>query len=143
MSPGARQAAAMAGGWALAAGLVIGGIAYFQDIKGVAHSALGTGAPVPISEPRTSAPSGQRIVELQAGSLGHYHVDADMNGRTVHVLVDTGASIVALTYDDARAIGLHVSVMERGKLGTTLLGMSFLGRLQRVDMRAGVLVLQE
>ena len=182
MSPGARQAATMAGGWALAAGLVIGGIVYFKDIKGVAHSALGTGAPVPITEPRTStAASGQRIVELQAGSLGHYHVDADMNGRTVHVLVDTGASIVALTYDDARAIGLHVSesdfthrvstangiarvapvtidrisigdiqvrnvqgaVMERGKLGTTLLGMSFLGRLQRVDMRAGVLVLQE
>lgn len=104
-----------------------------------------------------------------------------MNGRTIRVLVDTGASIVALTYEDARSIGLLVrdsdfthrvstangiarvapvvidriaigdilvrdvqgAVMEPGKLGTTLLGMSFLGRLQRVDMRAGTLVLQE
>ena len=33
--------------------------------------------------------------------------------------------------------------MEPGKLSTSLLGMSFLGRLQRVDMRSGVLVLQE
>jgi predicted aspartyl protease len=33
--------------------------------------------------------------------------------------------------------------MEQGKLGTTLLGMSFLNRLQRVDMRGGTLVLQE
>ena len=32
---------------------------------------------------------------------------------------------------------------EPGKLGTSLLGMSFLGRLQRVDMRGGMLVLQE
>ena len=35
------------------------------------------------------------------------------------------------------------AVMEPGKLGTTLLGMSFLSRLQRVDIRSGMLVLQE
>ena len=33
--------------------------------------------------------------------------------------------------------------MEPGKLGTTLLGMSFLSRLQRVDIRSGMLVLHE
>jgi predicted aspartyl protease len=35
------------------------------------------------------------------------------------------------------------SVSERGMLGTTLLGMSFLKRLRRVDMSGGTLVLQE
>jgi aspartyl protease family protein len=35
------------------------------------------------------------------------------------------------------------AVSEPGKLSTSLLGMTFLGRLQRVDMRGGVLVLQE
>jgi aspartyl protease family protein len=125
--------------------------------------------------------AGQRVVEIRAGSLGHYRADAEVNGRIVRVLVDTGASVVALTYEDARDIGLVVresdfthrvttangiarvapvmidtisigdiqvrnvqgAVMEAGKLGTTLLGMSFLGRLQRVDMRAGTLDLQE
>jgi aspartyl protease family protein len=35
------------------------------------------------------------------------------------------------------------AVSEPGSLGVTLLGMSFLSRLSRVDMRAGVLVLEE
>jgi len=35
------------------------------------------------------------------------------------------------------------AVTEPGSLATSLLGMSFLARLQRVDMRAGTLLLQE
>jgi aspartyl protease family protein len=34
-------------------------------------------------------------------------------------------------------------VSERGASERTLLGMSFLGRLSRVEMRSGTLVLQE
>jgi aspartyl protease family protein len=34
-------------------------------------------------------------------------------------------------------------VAERGRLKTSLLGMTFLSRLSRFDMRAGILVLQE
>ena len=38
---------------------------------------------------------------------------------------------------------VEAAVAEPGKLRTTLLGMSFLGRLQRVDMRAGTMVLAD
>lgn len=37
---------------------------------------------------------------------GHFYVDAEINGRVVRFVVDTGASIVALTEEDARRIGL-------------------------------------
>lgn len=37
---------------------------------------------------------------------GHFYADARVDSRSTHFLVDTGASIVALTGDDARAIGL-------------------------------------
>ena len=37
---------------------------------------------------------------------------------------------------DITVRNVPASVSERGVLGTTLLGMSFLGRLSRVDMRA-------
>ena len=97
------------------------------------------------------------------------------------MLVDTGATLVALTYDDARRAGVHLSpsdfthevrtangiakvapidlgsisigditvrnvrgaVTEPGKLHKTLLGMSFLSRLSRVEMRDQALVLHE
>jgi len=38
---------------------------------------------------------------------------------------------------------VEAAVSEPGKLGQSLLGMTFLGHLGRVDMRAGVLLLQE
>ena len=44
---------------------------------------------------------------------------------------------------DITVRNVPAAVSEPGKLATSLLGMSFLSRLQRVDMRSGVLVLQE
>ena len=119
--------------------------------------------------------------EIAADAMGHYRADAQINGVSVTALIDTGATEVALTYEDARRIGISVSprdftgrsrtangegryapvtvseisignisvqnvrahVTEPGKLSITLLGMSFLGRLSRADMRNGVLVLQQ
>lgn len=122
-----------------------------------------------------------RIVFLQAGENGHFEAEAYIDDKAIHVLVDTGATGVALTYEDAEEIGLsltdgdftHVSrtangnakiapvtlssirigdievkdvkafVAEPGKLFATLLGMSFLSRLERVDIRGNKLVLQQ
>ena len=120
-------------------------------------------------------------VELTANSGGHFETAADVNGNEIDVMVDTGATLVALTYEDAERAGLHLkssdftqgvrtangtakvapvtlssitigditvrnvkgAVAEQGKLHKTLLGMSFLGRLSRVEMRANSLVLHE
>ena len=122
-----------------------------------------------------------RTVEIKAGTHGHYYASIEINGRPIDAMVDSGASIVALTFDDAQRAGVYIrdsdytqhvntanglariapvmldrvsigditvrnvpaAVSEPGKLMTSLLGMSFLNRLQRVDMRSGVLVLQE
>jgi len=136
-------------------------------------------APTP-NKPQVFA-AGNGTVALPAGAYGHFETEADINGRTIDVMVDTGASLVALSYDDARRAGIYVNpgdftgvaqtangtarvapvtisrinigditvrnvagvVSERGKSDRTLLGMSFLGRLSRVEMRGGTLVLQE
>jgi aspartyl protease family protein len=120
-------------------------------------------------------------VQLKAGSDGHFTADAEINGRSVGVLVDTGATMVALTYEDAEDAGIFLrpsdftgrastangvakvapitiskisigditvrnvggTVAERGKLQKTLLGMTFLSRLSRVDMQSGSLILHE
>ena len=60
-----------------------------------------------------------------------------------------GAAKVAPVTLDRVSIGditvrnVPAAVSEPGKLGTSLLGMSFLGRLQQIDIRSGVLVLKE
>jgi aspartyl protease family protein len=185
-----RQALGVAtGGFTMGCAVAIG-LVYFNEIKGLATSALSLQerevshrADRPANPVRTAphtAP-GQRIVEIKAGAHGHFYASAEVNGRPIDVLVDSGASIVALTYDDATRAGVSVrdsdytqrvstanglarvapvvldrirlgaitvrnvpaAVTEPGRLATSLLGMSFLARLQRVDMRAGTLILQE
>lgn len=117
---------------------------------------------------------------LERGANGHWSADARMNGRKVHVIVDTGATLVALTQDDAKAIGIDVRtlrfdervrtangtaraatvtlervqvgnvrvrdveamVIERG-LDVSLLGMSFLSRLEQFDVRGRTLRLRD
>ena len=178
--------------WLVVAGCMVGTVVYLEELKGVAAWSMGLQVPPPAASaiaPRkqskthvAASASASGIVELRAGSYGHFEANAQLNGRTIQVMVDTGASLVALTYEDAERAGIFVrnsdfthrsqtangiakfapvmldrvsigditvrnvqaAVSERGKLQTSLLGMSFLGKLSRTEMRkGGVLVLQE
>ena len=46
-------------------------------------------------------------IVLNRSPDGHYYVDAGVNGGRVTFLVDTGASMVAIDLDDARAVGIR------------------------------------
>jgi aspartyl protease family protein len=81
-----------------------------------------------------------------ARQAGVFVRDSDYTQR---VSTANGYARVAPVILDRVSIGditvrnVPAAVSEPGSLATTLLGMSFLGRLQRVDMRSGTLVLQE
>lgn len=51
--------------------------------------------------------SGETV--LQRAGDGHFYADVDVNGSSVNFLVDTGASMVALSAADASAAGLNWS----------------------------------
>lgn len=48
---------------------------------------------------------GRRIV-LNAGSGGHFMTSGQINGRSVQLMVDTGATMVSLSTQDAERVGL-------------------------------------
>ena len=50
----------------------------------------------------------ERTVELRANLNGHFETRVMINGRPVDTMVDTGATVVALSYEDARAAGIFV-----------------------------------
>jgi aspartyl protease family protein len=183
LSAGTRQAVSTGVSWLALACAAAVSLVYFNEIKSAARGMLGL-PPADLRTERTAQPVARtagRTVQIHAGAHGHYFASAEINGRPIDVLVDSGASIVALAYDDARRAGVHVrgsdytqrvstangfarvapvvldrisigditvrnvpaAVSEPGALATSLLGMSFLGRLQRVDIRSGTLILQE
>jgi aspartyl protease family protein len=49
-------------------------------------------------------------VILRRQADGHFYADAQINGTTVRMLIDTGASGIALTRDDARKAGIGISI---------------------------------
>jgi aspartyl protease family protein len=48
-----------------------------------------------------------RQVELAAEADGHFYVEAEINFRPVRMMVDTGASVIALRRSDAEAAGIR------------------------------------
>jgi aspartyl protease family protein len=68
----------------------------------VAGAAVGIFWPTHKAEP--SAPGIE--VSLQRSSDRHFYATASVNGHDVRFLVDTGASEIALTEDDARKVGI-------------------------------------
>jgi aspartyl protease family protein len=58
----------------------------------------------PALPPRTAG--SQRQVALRADPRGHFEANAVINGRSVPVIVDTGATTVAISSDTARRLGV-------------------------------------
>jgi aspartyl protease family protein len=46
-------------------------------------------------------------VVLTADRLGHFHADGRIDGRHIEFIVDTGASMIALTARSAAQLGIH------------------------------------
>lgn len=189
MTSGTRQLLREAVSWGVVAVIGIAAFSHFETLKTGAERILGLPTPTDIAEvqrarspaPRAKPESIGSIVEIDAESNGHFNAEADINGRPIEVMIDTGATMVVLSYEDAERAGIYLSdndftravstangmarvapvtlervsigditvrnvpaaVAERGRLKTSLLGMSFLSRLSRFDMRSGRLVLQE
>ena len=127
--------------------------------------------------PQTASPAG--VAQISKAADGHYWAEAEVDGRWMRFLVDTGASAVALTTADAQRLGVDTAALEydrpvktangdtmaapvtldhlsiagarvdrvealvvRDGLQTSLLGMSYLGRLSRFEATPTSLILR-
>lgn len=62
---------------------------------------------------------GENQIELTRALDGHYYVTAEVNGRPVEFVVDTGATLIVLTEADAELAGLDTdSLAFVGRAGT-------------------------
>jgi aspartyl protease family protein len=69
------------------------------------------------SQPATHQTSSGFATHIQRSGDGHFYANADVNGRPVRFLVDTGASTIALTMADAQSVGLAVDPSEFSVIG--------------------------
>jgi aspartyl protease family protein len=101
--------------------------------------AIGVLMPVPLQRPMPAAPAPGlnvarsapavpkpvgNVLQYRADASGHYFVDAAVNGTTIRFLVDTGATVVALSPDDARAAGIADGLLRFSEVIGTANGQS-------------------
>ncbi len=53
---------------------------------------------------------GSEAIILEREADGHFYADASINGQTIRMLVDTGATAIALSRADARRAGVGISI---------------------------------
>jgi aspartyl protease family protein len=98
--------------WAVAIVLLAGAYASRDQLAGFAGRLIGAIAPgVPISGRLTGDGNPDSVTVVRAGD-GHFAVLGAIDEKPVLFLVDTGASFVTLTRDDARDIGINVDTLE-------------------------------
>ena len=88
-----------------------------------------------------SASEGRKIV-LPAGSGGHFQTTGQINGRSVTLLVDTGATFVSLSEAEAIRIGLNYKSGKAASLSTAN-GVVPAWRVKLSSLRLGDVVVYE
>jgi aspartyl protease family protein len=87
------------------------------EFAGKRHTLRVGEAPASVGGKGGGPTSGTRIV-LTAGSGGHFMAQGAINGRAVHFMVDTGASLIGLGASEAERLGLNYRAGERGMVST-------------------------
>ena len=64
----------------------------------------------------SSAPTAQQVsddaIALKRQSDGHFHALVEINGQKIHFLIDTGATNLVLSKDDARVAGFDLDALD-------------------------------
>ncbi|MEY4270574.1 MAG: hypothetical protein RLZZ58_1790 [Pseudomonadota bacterium] len=69
-------------------------------------------------EPTQEAIYGSEVT-LGRADDSHFYADVDVDGTVIRMVVDTGASTIALTRSDAEAIGINVDALAEGGTAAT------------------------
>jgi aspartyl protease family protein len=102
-----------------------------QSSRGHSGNAAMTAA-APAAAPVQASNNNSRSVTLSKGNGGHFWTEARVDGRWINLVVDTGASAIALRESDAARLGIHPSQRDYTVKVSTANGVS---RAAPVDLR--------
>lgn len=146
MSSGVKNLARLMLNWGLAFALAAVTLVHYEDVRAALGLKLeprdfGIAASDEVREQAVDAANdsakGYRSVSIPRGRDGHFHADATINGRTLSVLVDTGATAVVLSYEDAIAAGISVGAGDYRYVSNTANGQARFARIILDHVRIG------
>jgi aspartyl protease family protein len=107
---------------AVFAGMVVPRYAQ-QMHDGPAHQTMVARPAIPADLASSNTNANTNSVEVPRDAFGRFRVEGRVGGRSLEFTVDTGASIIALTADDAAQLGIHPAESEYTTLLKTANGV--------------------
>ena len=114
--------------WLLAAAIGFCGVFYYdqiiekiRDLKLLASSA---DLEHHVREPEKKQNGWENIIVIHANREGHFATRASINNQDTLMMVDTGATFVALSYETAEEIGIDINPDDFDKAARTANGIS-------------------
>jgi aspartyl protease family protein len=105
-----------------------------------------TGGLIPGSPVSSLSADGRQQAMVTRTADGHFEVSANVNGTSVAFVVDTGASAVVLTRDDAERVGIELADLDyripidtangRTTAAPAMLATIDIGNIRRYDVQA-------
>ncbi|MGE0699348.1 MAG: TIGR02281 family clan AA aspartic protease [Hyphomicrobiaceae bacterium] len=92
--------------WTLLGVVLIGGYSYREELGRIAYRIAGELSPPGAALSVEQRPAGERAVRIRRRGDGHFVARVSVDGASVQMLVDTGASTVVLRQSDARLLGV-------------------------------------
>lgn len=132
--------------WLASGAALFAFVYFFQDIKTLILPSGGDAERMfsARTEPDNRGPdtfSGE--VRLKADARGHFVFTGDVDGRPVTFMADTGASIVALTFEDARRAGLSPQSLDYSARVSTANGVARVAPVTLSRVRVGSITLRD
>ena len=122
--------------WALFGLVLVAGYTYKDQLLPVAYKVVGEivpGTPIAIEADER----GGQAVRIRKQIDGHFIARTDVNGVSVNMVVDTGASTIVLTQEDAGRLGFDIAQLVYSVPVQTANGRSFAAKVRLPGVSVG------
>lgn len=117
--------------WGGLLAVLVVGYTFRSDLIQAGYRVLGSLAPgLAVNQP-------DGTILVVRGTAGHFHLEAKVDGAPVRFLLDTGASAVVLTYQDARKAGFNDDDLSFNVPVSTANGRTLVAPVRINDVRIG------
>jgi aspartyl protease family protein len=123
--------------WFFAFFAIILAYSYREDLAPIAQRVAGELNPAtPVSK------NGSEVV-LRRANDGHFYADLKINGAKMRLLADTGATVIALTVEDAEDAGIDVDQLDFNYRISTANGTAQAARVELDEVRVGSIIRED
>lgn len=129
--------------WAMVALLLVAGYSYREEILTLGHRVAGELLPPGSALRADNQVEGERSVRIRRRPDGHFVAKTQVNGVSLNMLIDTGASTVVLKPADAQKLGIDVDKLRYSVPVQTANGTTYAAHVRLRSLTLGPISLTD